>query len=65
MLSGMGTRRQDEAVSEVVRSGNKVAPEDRQRLANVIACKNVIKDQRAPARILCLATDELYKTISS
>lgn len=31
---------------------NKVAPKDRQRLANVIACKNVIKDQSLPVKRL-------------
>lgn len=60
-LSETGTRRQGEAVSvDSCRNGNKVALEVCQRLANVIACKNVIKDQRTSARrILRAETDEL------
>lgn len=36
---------------------NKVAPKNRQRLANVIACKNVIKDQSLPLKRLLRARD--------
>lgn len=58
-------RRQSGATRTIARDRpqprkTKVAPKDRQRLANVIACKNVIKDQSMPVKQLLRPRDTLY-----